>query len=179
MGPFMGWNSMVTPFCTTLVMLPAGLPRFHARWSMSPSPGQDAQGPMPFPESLASYRNPRPAFSKDGVGSAPTAISPVTAFVPVSITDMVLEMRFSEYSVWACELSASPLGPRLVVGLTADPTLCGFTSTNQFTFPLVLTWATRSVPKDATYMKFPLGSKTTPAGCASAVLKAAGLGRME
>src|ERR1017187_10358836 len=37
MGPFMGWNWMVVPFCLALVMLPVGSPRFHARWSMSPS----------------------------------------------------------------------------------------------------------------------------------------------
>src|ERR1035438_267294 len=76
-------------------------------------------------------------------------------------------------------LSASPLGPRLCAGSTFEPDPDGWdTSTNQSTFPLVSTCATRSVPKDATYMKLPPGSKATPAGCASAVLNACGLGRM-
>ena len=134
---------------------------------------------VPLPESLASYRNPRPALSEGGVGSVPTASSLVTVLATVLITEMLLEIRFREYSVWAGALSASPLGPRLCAGSTFEPDPLGWdTSTNQSTFPLVSTCATRSVPKDATYMKFPLGSKTTPAGCASAVLNACGLGRM-
>src|ERR1035438_1832440 len=80
-------------------------------------------------------------------------------------TERLLEARLREYSVWAGALSASPLGPRLCAGSTFEPDPLGWdTSTNQSTFPLVSTCATRSVPKDATYMKLPLGSKATPAG---------------
>src|SRR5580704_3681495 len=160
-------------------MLPAGLPRFHARWSMSPSTWQDAQAPVPFPESLASYKNPRPCSMVGGVGSVPTATSPDFVMREVSIIAIVLESRLSEYNVAALALRASPRGPRLFLGSALEPDPLGSeTSTNDSTFPLVSTWATRSVPKAATYMKFPLGSKTTLVGCDSAVLSACGFGRM-
>src|SRR5580658_2026868 len=176
MGPFMGWNLKVAPSCTTTVMSPVGSPKFHARWSISPSTWQDAQEFVPLPESLPSYKKPRPPLTVAGSGSVPTAISLVTAIAEALMMEIVSEIRFIEYSV--DPLRANPLGPRLATGSTLDPCpLGGPTSTNDNTFPLVSTCATRSVPKDATYMKFPLGSKTTPAGCDSAVLNACGLGR--
>jgi hypothetical protein len=68
-------------------------------------------------------------------------------------------------------------GSALVRGIHVEPDPLGReTSTKPNTVPFVFTLATRSVPKAATYMKFPLGSKTTPAGCASAMLRSAGLG---
>ena len=91
--------------------------------------------------------------------------------------EMVLDMRFSEYKIPAVELSAKPRGPRLFAGSMFEPDpLGGATSTKPNTFPLVSTLATRSVPKAATYMKFPRGSKTTPVGCASAIARSAAVG---
>ncbi len=53
-------------------------------------------------------------------------------------------------------LSASPRGPRFVLGSTFEPDpLGGPTSTNDITLPLVSTCATRSVPNAATYMNSP------------------------
>src|ERR1700678_1830962 len=146
---------------------------------MSPSTWQDAHPPVPFPESLASYRNPRPSLIVGGVGSVPTVSSLNFTISEVSIIEIVLEILFKEYKVCAAALRARPLGPRLCLGSAFEPDPPGpETSTNDNTFPLVSTRATRSVPKAATYMKLPLGSKTTAVGCASAVFSASGLGRI-
>src|ERR1700674_176301 len=107
---------------------------------MSPSTWQDEHAPVPFPESLASYKNPRPSLIATGVGSVPTGISPDFAILDVSIIEIVLEIRFREYNVWAAALRASPLGPRLCLGSAFAPDPLGpETSTNDNTFPLVST----------------------------------------
>src|SRR5580693_6301988 len=114
---------------------------------MSASTWQDEQAPVPFPESLASYRKPRPSLMPTGVGSVPTGISPTFAILELSIIEIVLEIRFREYNVWAAGLRASPLGPRLCLGSAFVPDPPGpDTSTNDNTLPLVSTCAMRSVP---------------------------------
>ena len=82
-----------------VAMLPVGSPRFHASLSISPSTWHDAQEPVPFPESLASYRNPRPFLMACGVGSVPTAIWLVTVLVEVLIIEIELAIRFKQYNV--------------------------------------------------------------------------------
>src|SRR6202035_348310 len=107
---------------------------------MSASTWQEEHAPVPFPESLASYKKPRPSLIFTGVGSVPTEISPDLAILEVSIIEMVLEIRFKEYRVWAGALRASPLGPRLCRGSAFAPDPPGpETSTNVDTVPLVST----------------------------------------
>src|SRR5690242_3553789 len=134
-------------------MSPPGFPKSQARWSISPSTWHDAQDAVPLPDSLASYRNPRPKRITAGVRSVPTAISPDTVFLLVSMIEIVLEIRFKTYSLGPLVLRARPLGPRLFSGSLFEPDPFGReTSTNDNTFPLVSTRATRSVPNEATYM---------------------------
>src|SRR5579862_3884713 len=107
---------------------------------MSASTWHDAQAPVPFPESLASYKNPRPSLMNGGVGSAPTGISPDFSIRDVSIIETVFEIRFKAYKVCEAALRAKPLGPRLCRGSTLSPEPPGpETSTNDKTFPLVST----------------------------------------
>src|SRR5262249_47749919 len=114
-----------------------------------------------------------------GVESVPTGTSPDFDMEDVSMIEIVLESASSEYSVDAPALSASPLGPRLFFGSAFEPDPLGNdTSTNDSTFPLVSTCATRSEPKAATYIKLPLGSKTTDVGCDNVVARACRFGRM-
>src|ERR1035441_3518541 len=93
-------------------MSAVGSPRFQAKWSISASMWSEAQEGVPVPESLASYKNPRPALTAAGVGSVPTGISAIAPCIEVGIIEIVLEMRFREYKVLAAALRASPLGPR-------------------------------------------------------------------
>ena len=64
---------------------------------MSASTWHEAQAPVPFPESLASYRKPRPAATADGIEVVPAEISLNTAGFPdVLISEIVFEIRLRQ-----------------------------------------------------------------------------------
>src|SRR5687768_11945641 len=112
-----------------------------------------------------------------GVGSsAPAAISPVTVSFVVLMIAIVLESRFRAYSVGSVGWAARPLVPFLVRGLAVAPSALGLHSMRLWIAPVsAFTRATRSVPKDATYIA-PPGVNTTAVGCASAVALAVSFG---
>src|ERR1700722_7442235 len=95
-GPFMGWKVKDWPWSTTVVMLPLGSPRSHARKSISASTWQEGQAPDPLPESLASYKKPGPLTITGGGGfKEPRGVSPARELVDVLTMEMEFEIRFS------------------------------------------------------------------------------------